>query len=249
MAQELNGVALAGLTSGSETAAHLALKRAALIWAQANGYSACSLEVTLPHCRYRADVAGYRPEREGIGRTAIFECKQVRCDLRRDNCDSAAARARLELVCRRREIIERNLRVHYPALRAGESLFAEFDGYDFAATSHRNHARVLREIGALQNRLFDCTKFEKLLRYRCANLLFLVVPEELFEEALVPVGWGALVEHDGKLELARKAPWQENAPAARLSFLERIARAGTRLFNRQAGITFEEVASERAIGR
>lgn len=231
-----------------ETEAHRTLKRAALLWAQAHGYSACALEVSLPHCRYRADVAAYRPERQGIGRTAIFECKQELCDLRRDSCNSAATRGRLELICRRREIIERNLRVHYPALRAGESLFAEFDRYDFPAIGHRNHNRVLREMGALQNRLFDCTKFEKLLCYRCANLLFLVVPEELFDEMLVPIGWGALIERDGQLELARKAPWQETAPAANLAFLQRIARAGTRLFNQQAEITFEEVTFERALG-
>lgn len=37
-----------------ETEAHARLKRRALIWAQAHGYSACALEVGLPHCRYRA---------------------------------------------------------------------------------------------------------------------------------------------------------------------------------------------------
>jgi hypothetical protein len=31
-----------------ETAAHAALKRSALIWAQARGYSACAFEVQLP---------------------------------------------------------------------------------------------------------------------------------------------------------------------------------------------------------
>ena len=43
-----------------ETAAHRELKRLALVWAQAQGYSACALEVSLPRCRYRADVAAYR---------------------------------------------------------------------------------------------------------------------------------------------------------------------------------------------
>ena len=43
-----------------ETAAHRELKRLALLWAQAQGYSACALEVSLPRCRYRADVAAYR---------------------------------------------------------------------------------------------------------------------------------------------------------------------------------------------
>lgn len=47
---------------------------------------------------------------------------------------------------------------------------------------------------ALQNRLFDCTKFETLIRYHCTNLFFLVLPNELFREPEIPIGWGALVE-------------------------------------------------------
>jgi competence CoiA-like predicted nuclease len=44
-----------------ETEAHIRLKRLTLLWAQANGYSVCGLEVSLPRCRYRADVVAYRP--------------------------------------------------------------------------------------------------------------------------------------------------------------------------------------------
>ena len=229
----------------AETSAHARLKRLALLWAQAQGYSACALEVSLPHCRYRADVAAYRPKPSGLGLTAIFECKQALPDLRRDNCCSAAVRARLETVYRRRQILEKNFRVHYPNLRIADSLFPEFDSHDFAAIEHRGYAHVLRELTALQNRLFDCTKFEKLLRYRCANLFFLVLPNELFEETEIPVGWGALVESDGAISLARKPIRYENAPENRLCFLQRIAAAGTRVLNRQLEITFDDVVTVR----
>src|SRR5207249_2081737 len=162
-----------------ETEAHARLKRLALIWAQAHGYSTCAAEVSLPRCRYRADVAAYRPASKGTVSTAIFECKQAVPDLRRDNCDVAATRERLQIVHRRRMTLEKHLRVHYPGLRVADSLFAEFDSHDFAAINHRNYGRVLRELNILLNRLYDCTKFEKLLRYGCANLFFLLVPNEL----------------------------------------------------------------------
>ena len=229
----------------AETLVHARLKRLTLLWAQAQGYSACALEVNLPHCRYRADVAAYRPKPSGVGLTAIFECKQALPDLRRDNCCSAAVRARLEAVYHRRQNLEKNLRVHYPNLRIADSLFPEFDSHDFAAIEHRGYARVLRELTVLQNRLFDCTKFEKLLRYRCANLFFLVLPNELFEETEIPVGWGALVESDGAISLAHKPARYENAPENRLRFLQRIAAAGTRVLNRQLEITFDDVVTVR----
>jgi hypothetical protein len=151
----------------------------------------------------------------------------------------------VETVYRRRQILERNLRVHYPNLRIADSLFPEFNSHDFAAIEHRGYVRVLRELNALQNRLFDCTKFEKLLRYRCANLFFLVLPKQLFEEIEIPVGWGALVESDGAISLARKPARYENAPENRLRFLQRIAAAGTRVLNQQLEITFDDVVTVR----
>jgi hypothetical protein len=228
-----------------ETEAHRRLKRLAVLWAQAQGYSACAVEVTLPRCRYRADVAAYRARGDEPGATAVFECKQVRSDLRRDNCCSATARARLETISRRRQVLEKHLRVHYPTLRGGESLFPEFDSHDFAAIEHHSYRRVLAQLAALQKQIRTGTKFECLTRYRSANLFFLVVPEKLFRESEVPVGWGALVETDGALVLRIKPAWHDNSAENRLRFLHRIAMAGTRHLNRQLEIDFELVQSER----
>src|SRR5436305_11841942 len=209
-----------GLTNrNGETAAHARLKRLALIWAQQNGYSACALEVSMPRCRYRADVAAYRPGRVDLGTTAVFECKQCLVDLRRDNGCTATTMRRLEKVHQRREVLERNLRVHYPALRVADSLFAEFDSHNFEAINHRGYTQVVRQTQALQNRLFDCTKFETLIRYRSANLFFLVLPNELFREPEIPIGWGALIESNAELILARKPVWHEMEPESQLRFL------------------------------
>jgi hypothetical protein len=228
-----------------ETPAHYRLKRLAVLWAQTRGYSACAIEVRLPRCRYRADVAAYRPDRNG-GSTAVFECKQAWPDLRRDNCCVAATRERLEAVQRRRELLEKHLRVHYPSLRVADTLFHEFDSHNFSAIQHRGYARILRDISVLQNRLHDCTKFDDLLRFRCANLYYLVLPNELFRDSEVPVDWGALVETKSGLELARKPLWRDVAPGNRLSFLQRIGAAATRALNRDLGITYDEVTTVRS---
>jgi hypothetical protein len=100
----------------------------------------------------------------------------------------------------------------------------------------------LRQTRALQNRLFDCTKFETLIRYRCANLFFLVLPKELFREAEIPIGWGALIESNAALELVRKPTWHDVDPQHEVRMLERIARAGTRAINKSVGVTFDAIA-------
>jgi hypothetical protein len=217
----------------SETAAHLELKRLALLWAQENGYPICALEVSLPQCRYRADVAAYRPQKIGVGFTAVFECKQSAPDLRRDDCRSPQALARLESLYQRRQILEKHLRIHYPTLRTGDTLFPEWDAYDFGALQHRGYARVTRELVALQSQLRDGRKFEKLARYACANLFYLVVPNELLREPEAPLGWGLLVEEGGCLTLQRKPVWHDSSEAARLRVLQRIAATGTRRLNRR----------------
>jgi hypothetical protein len=201
------------------------------------------MEVSLPKCRYRADVAAYRQAPKKVVSTAIFECKQALCDLRRDNCRSDASRARLETICQRRQLLERRLHTHYPNLRNGESLFPEFDLPDFTLIGHRGYARLLRELRALQNRLYDCTKFDKLLRYRCANLYFIVLPEDLFRDSEIPVDWGALVEADGALILVRKPIWRETTAEDRIRLLHRIAVAGTRVINRKLEITFDDIVT------
>jgi len=234
----------AGVTSRhAETAQHARLKRLALVWAQAQGFSASAMEVSLPKCRYRADVAAYRSQRRQIGSTVIFECKQALCDLRRDNCHSKAALERLDLICQRRQILEARLHEHYPSLRNGDLLFPEFDSENFAAIGHLGYARLLRDMRALQNRLYGCTKFDKLIRYRCANLFFLVLPEELFREPEIPVGWGALVESNGALTLKRKPTWRDTTAEDRIGLLQRIAIAGTRVLNRQLEIGWDQVAA------
>lgn len=230
-----------------ETEAHRRLKRAAVLWAQAQGYAACALEVSLPQCRYRADLAAYRPAKDSPGVTAIFECKQALADLRRDNCRTISARERLESISSRRRVLEKHLRVHYPTLRSGDSLFPEFESHDFAAINHRNYARVLRELTALQKRIHQGVKFECLMQYRCANLFYLVLPHGLFREPEIPIGWGVLIESSGVLSLLRKPVWQENAAHTPLRFLQRIAAAGTRHLNRQLEISFEEVRLARGM--
>jgi hypothetical protein len=223
-----------------ETTQHARLKQLAFIWAQAQGFPACAMEVTLPRCRYRADLAGYRTVPKQIGSTAVFECKRALCDLRRDNCRSESARKRLEAICDRRQVLEERLHTHYPSLHNGDSLFPEFDSENFSAIGHHGYARLVRELRTLQNRLYDCTKFEKLIRYRCANLFFIVLPEPLFRESEVPVGWGALVESNDILILLRKPIWHEAPTANRLHVLHRIAVAGTRKLSRELSLDWHE---------
>lgn len=209
-------------------------------WTQEHGFPTVAVEVRLPRSAYRADVVAYRPRHSELGVAAVFECKQSRADFLKDAYSASATRARLETLEERRATLERLLRVHHPTLRRGESLFAEFDAVDFSGLEHRTYQRVVREIGLLQRRLYGKTKFDRLARYRCAHLNYLVVTPDILAPPEVPVGWGLLVRRAAGLVLERRPTWQEMAACDTLWLLHRLAQAGTRALNRELTIELDQ---------
>jgi hypothetical protein len=247
---------------GAETTAHTNLKRLALLWAQEQGFTICGLEIILPHSNYRADVAAYRPETKKlpqpdsgrnpsrlvrqavVGGTAVFECKQARADFLKDSHSTAETTKRLKGLDERRRTLERLLGMHYPSLRKGESLFSEYDAIDPIKHEHKTYRKVLREIAVLQSRLYGKTKFDKVARYQCANLCYLVVEQGILEAHEVPLYWGLLVRQDESLELERPPVWQDVPEPTRLTLLQRIATTGTRKLNREIGVALDQSQSD-----
>ena len=137
----------------SESSKHQELKRLSALWARQQGYSCCGMEIALPNSGYRADVAAYKPataliemefggkrqSRKGaaVGTTAVFECKQFRADLLNDSCLADKTTSQLRELAGRRATLERLLRVHLPSAANGESLFSEYDTYNFEAQEHK----------------------------------------------------------------------------------------------------------------
>ncbi|MEM7012363.1 MAG: hypothetical protein AAF585_12865 [Verrucomicrobiota bacterium] len=230
-----------------ETQAHRDLKRAALIWAQQNGYTAAGIEIRTPASRFRADVAACKPPKNGEpGLTAVFECKQSRSDFLKDHHALDENRERLADLTKRREKLERQLGVHHPSLRAGDALFQDYESVDLSSLSHAGYQRLIRELRVVQNRIFGKTKFDRMVRWRCANLFYLVAPDGLVDVAELPEGWGMLAaDEEGVLQLMRKPRFVEATAERRLELLHRIAVSGAWLRNAQQGIEGEEVFVRR----
>lgn len=212
--------------SRGETENHRQLKALALAWARANGFAIAAAEVRVPKSGCRADVAACS---RGTGRrTAVFECKQARADLLKDARREDEARRRVAELAERLRTLEALIGAHRPDLRRGESLFAEFDAWDFSGLEHATHRKVVAELAAWQERLQHGTKFAKLRRWRAADYFYLVSEAGIFAEAEIPAGWGLLVRSGDTLALARRPVWTEPAPEQRVALLEAIALAATR---------------------
>ena len=233
-----------------ETAQHLQLKRLALIWARANGYALSAAEVSLPHLRFRLDVAAYRCESRSedvpgslrrrrapvAGTTVVFECKQCRADFLKDSRNSEPLREELARLDARKARHEAALKLFHPSLRNGDSLFAEYESHDFGRSGDELYLKLLARIATVSRQLYGQTKFEKLTRWNTANLYYVVTEPGVLSASELPHGWGLLVRVEGELQVAVKPLWHDSSEASRLTMLERIAAAGTRVVHRAAGI-------------
>jgi hypothetical protein len=211
-------------TGESET--HRRLKEQTFRWAFGRGFRCCALEVRAPGSGFRVDVAAIRLDRRLTEPTvAVFECKQSREDLDRDNRRHSELQAQLRTQQERREKLECLLAVHYPSLRTSDSLFPEWATFDFTAIDHAGYRQTIQKITRIQRQLFGNTKFDLMTRYNLGNLRYLVTTPELLHEHEAPLGWG-LLEMDGDTVTEKRAPTRFSGTEA-LRWLERIAKSAT----------------------
>lgn len=185
------------------------------------------MEVRAPRSRFRVDVAAMRLDRmEGEPMIAVFECKQSRADLDRDNQRHLELQARLKALQERREKLERLLAVHYPSLRTSDSLFPEWATFDFSAIDHAAYRQITERIARIHRQLFGNTKFDLMTRYKLGNLHYLVTTPELLHQCEVPLGWG-LLEFAEDCQITEKCAPTRFSGIETLLWLERIAKAAT----------------------
>lgn len=246
-----------------ESPAHLELKRLSLIWAQANGYPIAACEVSLPNLRFRLDVAAYRPgslkvlkldERRNVKRvqalpalgfSAIFECKASRPDLVRDCRKSAQLLERMSELSELKAELETHLKLNSPSLLKGDALWPEYETAAFHRSDHRPYLKVVKALTTLSRQLHGQTKMENLFKWNAANLHYLVVEPDMILEHEIPLGWGLLVREDHRLRLRVLPELKQIPDETKLGFLHRVATAGTKAANRQAGISYENIDAER----
>jgi hypothetical protein len=160
------------------------------------------MEVRAPRSSYRVDVAGIRLDRRSeISNVAVFECKQTRNDLFRDNRRRDQLKDSLVQLQKRREKLETLFAVHYPSFATSEHLFSEWATFDFTTLDHRGYRQTIQKIGRVQRQLFNGIKFDLVTHYQLGNLHYLVTPTGMIDLAEVPIGWGLLeIELDGAVK-------------------------------------------------
>jgi hypothetical protein len=219
-----------------ETDAHRELKKLAFAWARENGFPIAACEVRIPSSGYRADVAACSLAQKGGERaTALFECKQCRSDLLRDQADEVKVRTQAGEISQRLAALRGMVAEHRPDLRRGEALFPEYDEYDFRGLRHDGLHGLEKEVETLQRKILNSVKFSRLRRYEAATHLYLVTESDILAEYEVPLGWGWLVRKGETLDCLVKPTRLSPTPKQTECWLEAIAVAGTRAMAKEFG--------------
>lgn len=126
--------------------------------------------MALPNRGVRIDVAAYRPQRvtkekwserlrrnqpmscAALGVAAIFECEVSTPEFRRNSRSIAATMQRLSVLHARKLKIEDELKIFYPSIRNGDSLFQEFETFNFERPGYERYEKVIAEIRQLSSR-------------------------------------------------------------------------------------------------
>jgi hypothetical protein len=212
------------------------LQREAFQWALIQGFNVVAFDVSLPQIAVRVDVAAFRmdpPRRvrgEAVvkpGPTVVFECKVDRTDFLRDTQSEESLRERLRELNQQREAAEERMRREFPTLREGLTLFPEFDAYRFREAGGSEYCGWLAEIEELSRRLYSKGRFSRMLRWRGANLCYVVAERGVARRDELPVNWGLMELGEGGLEIVLKAVWQEASDLNRWNLGCRIAARAT----------------------
>ncbi len=217
---------------------HRRLARMAVEWALAHRLTHCALEVRLPQCGYRADVAATTPRvLSNNAMTAVFECKASRADFLKDASPEAKLIPLVAELQSRIAALRAMIGAHRPDLRNGEELFPEFEAIDLRGTRHETHERLSVQLRVAQNKLWDGTKFSKIARWRSANLLYLVCEDGISQSTEIPDGWGLLVREEDQLVLRTKPCLHPVSLEQRVHLLERIAATASGQSRKKLGLT------------
>ncbi len=215
-----------------ETQKHRELKFLARSWLKERHHCIVATETRIPLSNYRVDVAGYQPMAKYSaepGYTFIVECKQSRADFQKDAGREDSTSQESHHLLKRIASLKSLLAIHLPDCRLHQSLFREYDAYDFSNFRHDTWHALLSRLQQVERRLSHGVKFSKISRYGCANFCFLAVEAKVVKsEKELPLGWGLLERAGDGLEIKQEPLLMHSAPKVRLKFLERISARNAR---------------------
>lgn len=206
------------------------LRQAIVGWLLGRNPTGFAFAVPTRFMKYQADLAAFwsSPKKKML-QPDITMIIEVRTD--RDNCwpDCGNHDELLELLCDARTVqsrLEDAIRKQEPELQDTDTLFAEFQRWDYNRSVNPEYQKCRRQVEKLEHSIYKGSRFEQLRRAHVADFHYLAVPEGLVRENELAFGWGLLyVAADGQVKVVREAMWRDCPENSRMHLIQNIAAA------------------------
>ena len=172
------------------------LKRAALAFLASLKPAGAALDVITRNQRYRADAAAFwlaaaNRKSSSVNRTALVEVR-TESETVLEYSGKTEQLNLLRLARLKKESLEEEIRRTEPDLKERTTLFSEFEQWNYSASRNSAYRECLRQIELLERALYKGSRSERIRSANAASELYLVVPENSIDPAVVADGWGVV---------------------------------------------------------
>ncbi len=209
----------------------LEMKRAILGWLVPQKPSGVALTVPTRISKYCADVAAFwsSPGKKQImhpKKTLIVEIRRSR-----EQCwpDCSRQEELLPLLREKKEekaSFETVIRREEPELKETNTLFPEYESWDYKNSKNKKYHRCLRQLEDIEHALYKGSRFEQIRRAHVADYLYLAVPIGTVLPNELADGWGLInINQDMTTEVIKEADSWECPEINKLHLIQHIAAA------------------------
>ena len=211
------------------------LKRAALAFLAALNPTGLAMSVPTRLKKFQADAAAFWSERSAgkkgvlrVVRTAVVETSfenivSMDCTNQRELTALLSA-AKLE-----RCNLEAEIRRKEPHLKEADTLFTDFDSWNYTKSTNKAYKQCLKRIDELEYALYHGSRLDRMRTAKTASQLYLAVPENAVRPDEIADSWGLIyVMPDLTFRLV-KEPETWNCPEENMNHLaQNIAASALR---------------------
>jgi len=172
------------------------MRQTLLSWLYERQPAGIGLAVPTRFQKFQADLAAFW-SMPGVrhpqpGKTLIIEIRLDRDQCWPDCSGKEELLASLRELKSRKEELESRIREREPGLRDGDTLFEEFQSWNYLGTTDPEYHKCLRAIEKNEYALYRGSRFEQIRRALLAEYTYLAVPEHTVSPEEIAHGWGLL---------------------------------------------------------
>lgn len=206
------------------------LKQAILGWLFGLAPSGIATQVPTRISKYQVDVAAFwsAPEKQLLRpeKTLIVEIRDDREQCWPDCGDRDRLLRKLREKKDQKTKLEADIRENEPELKESDSLFEEYESWNYAGSVNQEYQRCLKQVEKIQHSLYKGSRFEQIRRGHVADLLYLAVPAGEVHADELAEGWGLLyIDAKRNVIEIKRAELQEPPEINRLHLIQGLASA------------------------